>query len=403
VSIVFLTVIAYILGEAFAIIPRVDPITRFLNPFPFNSKEHVFIVIMASAGATSAVAQEILAAQRLYYNMTPNPGAAIFLVISSQLLGYGIAGLMRGILVQPSKMLWPINIPVNSLLETLHRDRAETWRRLKVFLAVFFFMFFYEIIPEWIFPLLQGVSIFCLAQKHSLVFTNLFGGSSGNEGLGFLSISFDWQYVASLGSPLWMPLYTLTNSLIGYLLCIVVFMALYYGNIWEAQNFPFLSQLLYDQSSNSTNFVEYNMTTVLTANHEINATAVEAQGIPYMTATYIGYLITTNMGITAALVHMFLWNYDVSSMQSPFGPLRDVMTDTMYRTSKTDGLSSTLLSSRKFSRRNSGPLGGTRKTPRRANGAFWQTLRWTRTTSRLLTISIYHVLVSIYSHFSLGS
>lgn len=311
VSVVFLTVIGYVIGEGMAfLIPRIGPVGRFLNPGPFNSKEHAFVVVMASSGATSAVAMEILAAQRLYYDTDPQPGAAVFLVISSQLLGYGIAGLLREVLVQPSKMLWPINIPVNSLMEMLHRDRAETWKRLKVFLIVFGIMFVYEIIPEWFFPLIQGLSIFCLAQRNSLVFTNLFGGSSGNEGLGFLAISFDWQYIASLGSPLWMPLYTLVNSCIGYLLCIVLFMGIYYGNVWESQNFPFLSQLLFDPSSNSTNFVPYNLTTILNEDKTINTDALHSNGIPYLTGTYVAYLITTNMGITAAIVHMFLWNYE---------------------------------------------------------------------------------------------
>lgn len=58
----------------------------------------MFFSIMSSAAATAAVATEILAAQKLYYNSTPNPGAAIFLVISSQMLGYGIAGLLRNVL-----------------------------------------------------------------------------------------------------------------------------------------------------------------------------------------------------------------------------------------------------------------------------------------------------------------
>ncbi|KAL1386863.1 OPT oligopeptide transporter protein-domain-containing protein [Phyllosticta capitalensis] len=310
VSVIFLTVIAYIIGEAMALLPRCGRVGHFLNPSPFNSKEHAFIVVMASAGATSAVATEILAAQRLYYDESPSPGAAVFLVISSQLLGYGIAGLMREVLVQPTKMLWPINIPVNSVFEALHRDRSETWKRLRVFLIVFFVMFFYEIIPEWMFPLLQGISIFCLANQNSLVFTNLFGGSQGNEGLGFLSVSFDWQYIASLGSPLWVPLYTLTNSCIGYLLCICLYMGLYYMNAWRAKDVPFMSQLLFDPSSNFTNYVEYNLTTILNSDNTINDTAVVDAGIPYMTASYISYLITTNMGITAALVHMVLWNYD---------------------------------------------------------------------------------------------
>ncbi|GAB7352500.1 hypothetical protein MBLNU459_g2902t1 [Dothideomycetes sp. NU459] len=317
VSVVFIAVIAYVLGEALAAlgeamsaVPFLRPVGRILNPHPFNSKEHALIIIMASAAATAAVATEILAAQKLYYNMDPNPGAAVFLVISSQLLGYGIAGLLRDVLVRPTKMIWPINIPVNTLLETLHRDKQETKLRLKIFYIAFSCIFVYEVIPEYMFPLLQGVSIFCLANRHSLTFTNLFGGSQGNEGLGFLSISFDWQYIASTGSPLWYPLQTLINSFIGYLFCIVVFMAIYYGNIWKSQDFPFMSQLLYDSSSNSTNFVEYNLTTILNAQNEIDFTALKVQGIPNLTGTYVGYLITSNAGLTATIVHMLLWNFE---------------------------------------------------------------------------------------------
>lgn len=100
---------------------------------------------MSSAAATAAVATEILAAQKLYYNSTPNPGAAIFLVISSQLLGYGIAGLLRNVLVHPVRMVWPINLPVNTLLETLHRDKKETSHRLKIFYVLFAIVFVWEV------------------------------------------------------------------------------------------------------------------------------------------------------------------------------------------------------------------------------------------------------------------
>jgi hypothetical protein len=63
-------------------------------------------------------------------------------------------------------------------------------------------MFLYEIIPAYMFPLLNGVNVICLAsQKASSktrdIITNLFGGADGNEGLGLLSISFDWQYISS--------------------------------------------------------------------------------------------------------------------------------------------------------------------------------------------------------------
>lgn len=54
-------------------------------------------------------------------------------------------------------------------------------------------IFIWELFPEWIFPLLTGFSIFCLANPTSPAFSRVFGGTNGNEGLGLLSICFDWQ------------------------------------------------------------------------------------------------------------------------------------------------------------------------------------------------------------------
>lgn len=51
-------------------------------------------------------------------------------------------------------------------------------------------------------PILTGVSIFCLANQNNATFTNIFGGASGNEGLGLFSWCMDWQYIASQYSPL---------------------------------------------------------------------------------------------------------------------------------------------------------------------------------------------------------
>lgn len=113
VSLMFLAIVSYVLGifmETF--IPR-NGYFKWLNPVnclicldssmnlnpcqqgPFNKKENAFIVIMASAAANSALGTEVLAVQRLYYNITPNAGSSVFLLFSSQLLGYGIGGMMR--------------------------------------------------------------------------------------------------------------------------------------------------------------------------------------------------------------------------------------------------------------------------------------------------------------------
>ncbi|KAK0108791.1 hypothetical protein ONS96_002636 [Cadophora gregata f. sp. sojae] len=311
VSVVFLTVLAYILGEAMAfIIPRKGSIGRFLNPGPFNMKEHASITLMASAASQSALATEALAAQELFYGGYPNKAAGIFVVITAQLIGFGLAGLLRHILVYPTHMLWPMNLPITSLLESLHKDKAVAKARLKIFYIVFFTFLVWEIFPEYIFTVLEGVSIFCLAHQNSLVFTNLFGGASGNEGLGLGAVSFDWNYIAPFGSPLWLPLYTLVNEFIGYIGCIIFFMGLYYSNSYRAQDFPFLAQQLLDGSSNGTNFVTYNQTNILNDKFEVDNELLAAQGIPWLTASYLGYLITSNMGFTATFVHMLLWNFD---------------------------------------------------------------------------------------------
>ncbi|KAM3084106.1 hypothetical protein ACMFMG_001788 [Clarireedia jacksonii] len=315
VSVMFLTVIAYVIGEFMALaIPRWGPVGRFLNPGPFNQKEHAAAVIMASAAAVSALSTQALAAQKLWYGGYPSQAAGVFLTLASQLIGYGIAGMMRNTLLWPTKMLYPANLPVTTVLETLHRDRESNKKRMKVFWILFFALLVWELLPEYIFPLLIGVSIFCLADQHSLVFTNLFGGANGNEGLGFLSLSFDWNYVAGFGSPLWLPLQTLVNSFIGTLLCIVLFMGVYYGNIWRAQDFPFLSQELFLNDSNFTSYDIFNTSTILNDDFTVNNDLLEEVGVPYLTASYIVYLITSNMGFTANFVHMFLWNFsDIKS------------------------------------------------------------------------------------------
>jgi hypothetical protein len=169
---------------------------------------------------------------------------------------------------------------------------------------------------------LIGVSVFCLANKNSLTFTRLFGGSNGNEGLGILSLSFDWQYISN-PSPLWYPLQTLFNSFVGYILCIAVFVGVYYGNIWDAQKFPFLSQSLFNgEASNGTSFEVFNQTAVINPEGKVDLGLVsENGGLPYFTSTFAIYILATNLSITATFSHLLLWNYnDIKSAWSFLSP-----------------------------------------------------------------------------------
>jgi hypothetical protein len=104
---------------------------------------------MSAAAANAPLAIEVLAVQKLYYDKIPNAVICIFLIFASQCLGYGVAGLLRRTLVYPTKMLYPANLPLNSLLETLHGEKSEVKKKLRVFYIGFLVLFFWEFFPEY--------------------------------------------------------------------------------------------------------------------------------------------------------------------------------------------------------------------------------------------------------------
>ncbi|KAI6425854.1 hypothetical protein MCOR21_007021 [Pyricularia oryzae] len=307
ISITFLTVISYVFGNAMArYIPSKGPIGRFLNPHGFNSKEHLGIIIMASSASSTAHATDVLAAQKLFYNIVPHPAVAIMLLFSSQLLGYGLAGYLRESLVYPTAMIWPSQLPLASLIETLHRNRTEMASRWKFFWIIFWSIAVYEFFPQYITPVLTGVSVFCLAQQKNHMFTNIFGGAAGNEGLGVGALSFDLQYIGV--SAFFLPLKMITNAFIGYVLCIVLFVILFYRNVWSAMQFPFLSQQLFAAESNSTHYRIYNQSAILNDRLELDEEALKQHGLPFFAATHASALLTTNLATGATILHIILYH-----------------------------------------------------------------------------------------------
>ena len=66
------------LGRAWArLLPNVKIFGLELNPGPFTIKEHVLATIMASVGAGSAYATDIIAVQRVFYNQNYNFSCAL--------------------------------------------------------------------------------------------------------------------------------------------------------------------------------------------------------------------------------------------------------------------------------------------------------------------------------------
>lgn len=57
-----------------------------------------------------------------------------------------------------------------SLLETLHRKKSDTKPQLKIFYWAFCIIFVWEVMPEYIMPILTAVNVFCLAKRNSSEF-----------------------------------------------------------------------------------------------------------------------------------------------------------------------------------------------------------------------------------------
>ncbi|KAI0781468.1 oligopeptide transporter [Trametes elegans] len=317
VSTVFLLLLIYTVGLAWAkYMPREEwvkgtrferfsPFLRFLNPGEFKIKEHVISSLVASTAAYGSSAVNNFAVQRLYYNTNVEATTAVLATFSTACFGYGLVGLLRPLTVYPSEMVYWGNLPTVSIFQTLHFNTADNHKRLKLFWSAFTGMFIWEIFPAYIFPLLNGVSIICLATQHvpsgaQDVITNLFGGTDGNEGLGFLSISLDWQYITS--SFMSFPLIQQANSWIGYAVCYIAIMGIYYSNVWNSKEFPMLSTSLYSQ-----NGTRYNQAAVFGDTFTLNNTALEIVGLPALTGSNAWSNLCANLGIGGLIAHTVLF------------------------------------------------------------------------------------------------
>jgi OPT family oligopeptide transporter len=154
---------------------------------------------------------------------------------------------------------------------------------------------------------------------NNLFVTNLFGGSMANEGLGILSLSFDWQFIGGGQNPMWMPYRTLVNEVVSYLISIGIYMGLYYGNVWQSLKFPFLSPMLFSEKSTAKRFIPYNTTAILNKKMEVQDSLLEKYGLPYKTSASIFATTGLNAAISATFIHMFIWHYqDLKSAWSFF-------------------------------------------------------------------------------------
>ncbi|KAJ7244463.1 peptide transporter MTD1 [Mycena rebaudengoi] len=307
VSQLFLQILAYILGVAMQeVIPGPgntrysfktpdNAFWRFMNPGPFNIKEHVAITIFASTAAHSALAISIFAADNLYYGIQPNVTIGIFTLIGSQLMGYGLG-------VQ--------------LFDALHRGKKIFLqkKRVKFFWLCFIAIFVWEWIPEFIAPTLTGIGIFCLAKRNSPWVTRIFGGAAGNEGLGMFALCFDWHYGSRIRASFNNTPADLTSYLVGNggafdSLCSSTFLMHGPGGSLGALFTPLSTQLsLYFGTMIWCNGTVYDQLSILHENFRLDEAKLAVQGLPWFASSQVLTKIGTNLSIGATITHVLVWH-----------------------------------------------------------------------------------------------
>ncbi|KAF9343827.1 hypothetical protein BGX26_005153, partial [Mortierella sp. AD094] len=98
--------LAYPIGRFMA---KVLPV-GVLNPGPFNVKEHVLIALAANCAGQTAYALDIIVVQKVFYKQDFGFLANFLLILTTQMLGFGMAGVLRRYLVYPAAMIWPANL-----------------------------------------------------------------------------------------------------------------------------------------------------------------------------------------------------------------------------------------------------------------------------------------------------
>ncbi|KAK7204945.1 putative oligopeptide transporter [Myxozyma melibiosi] len=260
--------------------------TRYsLNPGPWTLKEQMLATIMVNVGSQSSNWMSMVVALRhkLFFGYSwVGFGFAWTMNFASLFFGYGLAGMMRKLVIFPVKAVFPNVLPTLALSRALVVKETKTsingWTitRQKFFYLVFTASFFYFFVPSFLF---KALSVFnwmtWIAPQNKL----LAMATGSYLGVGVNPIpTFDWS-VINYGSPLVYPFYAFLNKFLGVLITGIVMIVLYWKNHRWTAYMPLNVNTIYDSTGSS-----YNLSKILDSNHKFSEELYENYSAPYMSA-----------------------------------------------------------------------------------------------------------------------
>ncbi|KAA0042392.1 hypothetical protein IC582_028737 [Cucumis melo] len=280
-----------------------------LNPGPFNMKEHVIITIFANCGISygggDAYSIGAITVMKAYYKQSLNFFLALLIVLTTQVLGYGWAGMLRRYLVDPVEMWWPANLAQVSLFRALHEkeDKSKGMTRMKFFLIFMGASFIYYAFPGYLLQILSFFSWVCWVWPHSITAQQI---GSSKSGLGLGAFSFDWAGISAYhGSPLVSPWFSILNVGVGFVMFIYIIVPVCYWkfNTFDARKFPIFSNQLFTRTGQ-----KYDTKKVLTPDFELNVAAYNSYGKLYLSPLFALSIGSGFARFTATLTHVALFH-----------------------------------------------------------------------------------------------
>lgn len=280
-----------------------------LNPGPFNMKEHVIITIFANCGVSfgggDAYSIGAITVMKAYYKQNLSFLCGLFIVLTTQILGYGWAGMLRRYLVYPVEMWWPSNLAQVSLFRALHEKdpKSKGLTRMQFFLIAMTASFLYYTVPGYLFPIMTFFSWVCWVWPHSITAQQV---GSGYHGLGVGAFTLDWAGISAYhGSPLVAPWSSIVNVAVGFIMFIYIILPLCYWkyNTFDARKFPIFSNQLFTSSGQ-----KYDTTKILTKDFQLNIPAYDSYSKLYLSPLFALSIGSGFARFTATLTHVALFN-----------------------------------------------------------------------------------------------
>lgn len=289
-----------------------------LNPGPFNQKEHMLITIMSNVayGGTygTPYVTSIFTVLKLDIffgekSLSNSIGFKILLALSTQLMGYGCAGLLRRILVYPQAAIWPNALAQIALNKALHNDNGKSrfsamkLSRRRFFTFCFVGMFVYFWLPDYLFQAMSFFNWMTWISPNNKILAIMTGSLCG-LGLNPLP-TFDWNVATYLIDPIKTPFFSTLNITIGMVVSgLLVVLPLYWNNVFNTAYFPITSNHVYDDTKSP-----FNVSKILNSENTLDLAKYESYSRLYISAGFCVTYASFFAVYTAVVVHALLYNW----------------------------------------------------------------------------------------------